>query len=1360
MSLSALQILHDVVIPGFNYFVKKFGEAFLKATGLPSIGHAPTGDPVRDHENFKEDIGVLLDHNTELVQCIKDVLVTPRDQVSKQTAGDYISNPSSLKMLFDVLSPNPQDPLPIIFDRAELLNRCRAKEKRFFAARNKPLTDPERLIQIKGDLVYGVFGYKKGSPPGNGTLDNENKGFEFCLFVQILAYLAANRYAFNDATSSGNFKSGQREALKASARQFGFCKDAVENLPDIGLELIKPKEYSINSPTDFHCEYIRGGEVYLKWDLPTSRCDSIILERKLSTFREDRWDILIYRKKRNDWKDSRNMDKGEKFIYRIRSVYKKELANDGPRLEVWIPDEPKIDESYWNDDGVKLKWTPARNSCKTLLFCCEGSAPRVKQGRPADSRTIFLKRLEETEYKDNRDIQPGKEYLYRLVAEYEDGSFSEGSVVMVDIPRAPDAPRNVDAEYRFDEKTGKGKVIIKVKHGDDSKGVRYQVLRYEYSRGHVDLNTEVCIQQELTRLSCSDQEAEDAKRYIYRIVPVRKGIRGRWTDSKPVDVLPGVWGLESKRADRRIEFRYETHLSINDNDVWIRRGEGGHKPQDVHDGRRIRASRYGAIDSGLNNGRAYNYIIVCRYTIQGDTLWSKPQRVDGLIPRIEPQPVTLSARVDGDRVVCALGVSPTGRLVVVRVSNRPAYKRGVKMSIREIENLGMEIPVKARTAIDSNPNPNQPFYIVFTVWEEERYALAGEYRKCAYVPDIEELKWFIVEGGIRLRWKWPGYCDTAIVLLENGSYPGDPSVEKDDQNNITWKYRDQTINLVERAAYVEDGDSYFLPIDPTSGHWHVKVHAIVRDIASSGESKGCKCKIPSQSRIQLDYSVYRKRDKIVLEWRVDPPCERFKFIVIGSTTGVPTDTKFGKKLFPLDSQEQWPSPDNSGAYPIKGGGIIRWSRDIPPQYSGKDVYCRLFIDPSDSLSPFIDIRHPEGVLFPIKKKTFFRRTHVSQSRISSQYHLRCQRFILCPYCYEKFGWWELKFRDVQGQERQLVWWKKILALIFIWRGAPDSVLRAPGLKKVCPKYCNEVRENSRKVIDLDNSLFLCPSLHIGLLGTVGVGKSHWVFSTSRRLISFGLNTIDHDTNKQLETMHKRVVQKKLRLYETTVEDTIMKPLLFEASWNHGNRRMVLALCDVDGETWTKFGKAGKATHTRYLRTSKGLVFIVDPLQISSVRRSLGSSLPEDAPKNEECESQQKPLENLINALKKGGATPKFKTPIAVTISKADVLYKSEATLRESLWSAPSYHPGGKRPAYSIALHWNVQFAVREFLRRYEPGLVDKIENNFENFAYFLVAPTGCSAKGGEPKKFSRFAPWRVEEPILWLFYQLGVIPSS
>jgi len=47
--------------------------------------------------------------------------------------------------------------------------------------------------------------------------------------------------------------------------------------------------------------------------------------------------------------------------------------------------------------------------------------------------------------------------------------------------------------------------------------------------------------------------------------------------------------------------------------------------------------------------------------------------------------------------------------------------------------------------------------------------------------------------------------------------------------------------------------------------------------------------------------------------------------------------------------------------------------------------------------------------------------------------------------------------------------------------------------------------------------------------------------------------------------------------------------------------------------------------------------------------------------------------------------------------------------------------------------------------------------NFQDYAFFGVSATGCAAVNGE---YPRVDPIRVEDPLLWLLYRLGVIDAT
>lgn len=586
-----------------------------------------------------------------------------------------------------------------------------------------------------------------------------------------------------------------------------------------------------------------------------------------------------------------------------------------------------------------------------------------------------------------------------------------------------------------------------------------------------------------------------------------------------------------------------------------------------------------------------------------------------------------------DRLVeLKLTTSGTEKRALRRTAVPIPWKSGQEISLADFEKLGTEIPVSSDTVCDENPKQEESFYNLFLIHDGKGSAIVAD-SVCAFVPDVQDLRYFHVTGGVRLQWKWPAYCESVFVLKEMDREPDLPAFLPE-KNERKWKYNSKTTEYVLLNSYMEDGESFFLPLDEQyTGTWHIVVVAVIGFVLAPCIREDCRCEVI------------------------------------------------------------WPEKKAYGDYSAEN----------------------------------------------------FEQINLKLSRRP--------RKILCPYCFTPFPWWHMLLCDAAGSEKPLRLWQRLLALMHFYQGAPESLLiRHSELQKVCPQRCKQVRQSGPRA-ELDNALFRDFSLHIGLMGSVLAGKSHWIFGVLRRLWA-GLAPIDGHTQREYDKMRSKIMGQRARLDRTQppAPNSVISPLLFQAGWKggKGKRKFVLALCDVDGERWGVFGEAGKMD---YLWTSSGLVLILDPLQMPSVRRFLGKAMPEDAPADEQCEDQITPLNNLLKAFRQR-ETPPFKTPIAVVVSKGDTIRDRDPVLRESLWDNPTYHPHGTL-AYDLVLHKKVQVAVREFLMKHEHGIVENIEGNFEHFAYFCVAPTGCSTQND---RFVRFAPWRVEEPVLWILAKMGLIP--
>ena len=230
------QALHSVFLPGLQYFLERFGADFFKRVGLPPI-------KVRESRQLAGVVRILLDNKEALTDSIDlDGLAKRRDYLNQLTSADYVKDASCRRKLFGVLAPDFNHPRPIILDRGELLKRCRKKCERFYNARCRPISDPERRSAETGEMAFALFGLHFVPPHfEQGTLDEDNRGFEFVLFMHILDYLYANRSILEPAADRGGFQGLERQALENSGRHYGFCEEAVSIMPDLGLRLLGRK---------------------------------------------------------------------------------------------------------------------------------------------------------------------------------------------------------------------------------------------------------------------------------------------------------------------------------------------------------------------------------------------------------------------------------------------------------------------------------------------------------------------------------------------------------------------------------------------------------------------------------------------------------------------------------------------------------------------------------------------------------------------------------------------------------------------------------------------------------------------------------------------------------------------------------------------------------------------------------------------------------------------------------------------------------------------------------------------------------------------------------------------------------------
>jgi hypothetical protein len=172
---------------------------------------------------------------------------------------------------------------------------------------------------------------------------------------------------------------------------------------------------------------------------------------------------------------------------------------------------------------------------------------------------------------------------------------------------------------------------------------------------------------------------------------------------------------------------------------------------------------------------------------------------------------------------------------------------------------------------------------------------------------------------------------------------------------------------------------------------------------------------------------------------------------------------------------------------------------------------------------------------------------------------------------------------------------------------------------------------------------------------------------------------------------------------------------------------------------------------RYITQSDGLILLVDPLQIESVRDDLEGTveLPE---LTADVNTMLGRLASLIREARGIPAKKQIDVPLALAISKIDAL-------RGLL---PDTHPVFSLPKHDGRFDATVARNISEALRADAMGWVGErldglLKEEFAHYAFFGVSALGESPVNGQLR--NGVSPHRVEDPVLWMLDRWGALPT-
>lgn len=380
----------------------------------------------------------------------------------------------------------------------------------------------------------------------------------------------------------------------------------------------------------------------------------------------------------------------------------------------------------------------------------------------------------------------------------------------------------------------------------------------------------------------------------------------------------------------------------------------------------------------------------------------------------------------------------------------------------------------------------------------------------------------------------------------------------------------------------------------------------------------------------------------------------------------------------------------------------------------------------------------------------------------------------CPYCFERYKIGGAPFRC--SSPAKVCTWERDAVLDDKWKDARNVGRVLPAKSFTRSVRCNQCGHQTRKRlcphchIDLPPTTGDCKNLIFAVIGAKEAGKSHYIAV----LIDQIRNNVGPALGILMEPLNDRTIQRyKNEFHDPVFErhqtiagtqsalaanSTVQYPLVYALSF--AGRDLLGREKKIDKTvSMVFFDTAGEdlddqdvmSTVNKYIYRADGIILLLDPLQLTTVRDRLAglATLPEQ---NTETADIVTRTTNLILSGRNLKPNAMVTTPFAVVFSKFDAV-EPLIDPQFQLQSTPS-HVGGFDVGDFGAVNGEMQSLLEEWRGT---SVVQQVRSRYPNHGFFGLSALGCNP---ENNRIPHVMPRRVEDPFLWLLYRHGLVGAA
>lgn len=385
--------------------------------------------------------------------------------------------------------------------------------------------------------------------------------------------------------------------------------------------------------------------------------------------------------------------------------------------------------------------------------------------------------------------------------------------------------------------------------------------------------------------------------------------------------------------------------------------------------------------------------------------------------------------------------------------------------------------------------------------------------------------------------------------------------------------------------------------------------------------------------------------------------------------------------------------------------------------------------------------------------------------------------IICPFCFMIYSPNKVVFRAMHSQKWDEEYSLKCDELLNQYRSrlklkeiSEIEVVIDP--EEIYPenrKYINNVLLEIKDKYGVSSKKRLCPYCHnelpsnmgkgpsniISIIGSPKVGKSTYMtvlleLLQNKTAKNFGAKCYAGSSRyRALLKAYEDKLYKNGEFLDSDIGEDSMDHLVLTFDFDlNDTPPITFVFYDVSSESM--INQSHLELYEANIKNSRGIIFLVDPMQLEKIREERVNSGVEVATRfYKPRDIIVRLYENFIST-EKGDSTS---IPTAIVLTKIDCLINKWLSAESEAFNK-YFH----KEIYNLKKHDAINKEIRKLIKKNDKAFLDVVELYFKNTAFFGVS--ALNSEESYKDKKAVIDPSRVDEPLIWIMHKLGYIKGG